>query len=265
MKNLLLSLIFILCGCGETVNNFGSLTAQEQANLRERGRLQCIEDNKQDFNSFKSDSADNFTDLEREDYFLHEVKNGSTVLRSVKIQVWKVSSGTLYFVLTTTTAEDSTPSYQFVKITSAINIEMIDFIANERCKSGTNGVTATSSSSSISYSKETTVPIEGERKTVTTKTNTVSYQYLALFGNYIYSQTVRTLTTDDETTDVANVTTAGTLAVQSPITLAFSAYTGYTGATFCVPFVAGAPNTYTFPFTLTCNAGATPEFNPTEL
>lgn len=265
MRYFFLISIILLTGCGETENTFDSLSAAEQANLRERGVKQCLEDNREDFNSFKSQSAEEFTDLERGDYYLHEVKSGSTVIRTVKIQVWKNTSGNLYFVLSTTTLEDSTPSYQFVKLTPAINAEMVDRAASARCSTGTDNVTASSNSSSITYSKETTVLIEGERKTITTKRNTASYQYLALFANYIYTQTVKTLTTDDETTDVADVTTTGTISVQTPITLAYSVYTGYTGASFCVPFVAGSPNVYTFPFTLTCGTGGDAKFPPAEL
>lgn len=266
MKSLLLLLI-LLVSCGESVNNFSKLTDEEKEYLRELGRQQCLQDNKQDFNSFKSQSADNFTDLERGDYYLHEVKNGSTVLRTVKIQVWKVSAGNIYFILTTTTAEDSTPAYQFVKVSSAINTEMIDFVANERCKSGTSNVTASSNSSNITYTRETSVPIAGDRKTVTKKTNTVSYQYLALFGNYTYSQSVQTLTTDDQTTDVATVSTTGTLTVQTPIDLAFATYTGYAGATFCLPYdsVALPANKYSFPFVLDCGSVSAPKFPVAEL
>jgi hypothetical protein len=256
---------FILVGCGESVNNFSKLSEQEKEYLRELGRQQCLKDNKQDFNSFKSQSAENFTDLERGDYYLHEVKSGSTVLRSIKIQVWKVSSGTLYFIFTTTTAEDSTPVYQFIKVTSSINTEMIDYVANLRCTSGSTGVTASSNSSNITYTKETSVPIEGDKKTVTSKTNTASYQYLALFGNYTYSQSVKTLTSDDKPTDTATVSTSGALTAKTPIDLAFGTYTGYSGATFCIPYVPGTPNTYAFPFVLSCSSGATAQFNPTEL
>ncbi len=261
--------LFILLGCGETINEFDSLSPGEQANLRKRGQQQCLSDNREDFNSFKSQSADEFSDLVRGDYYLHQVKVGSTVLRTVKVQVWKKTVGNLYFILTTTTAESSTPSYQFLKITSAVNAEMIERAATARCTSGlktdTEKITASSNSSNITYTRETTVPIEGERKTVTTKTTTASYQYLAFFANYNYSQTVKTLTLDDETTDVADISTTGTITVQTPIDLAYATYTGYSGASFCVPFVAGTPNDYTFPYTLTCGTGVDAKFDPTEL
>lgn len=264
-STLSLLILAVLISCGESENRYGSLSENERRNLQEQGLAKCLENNRQDFNTFKSESAENFTDLERGDYYLHEVKNGSTVLRSVKIQVWKVAPPNLYFIYTTTTAEDSTPVYQFVKISSGINVEMVDHVATQRCKSGINDVTASSNSSSITYTKVTTVPIEGEKKTVTTKTNTVSYQFLALFGNYTYTQKVETLTLEDETTDTATVSTSGTLTAQTPIDLAFATYTGYAGATFCVPFVAGTPNVYAFPFVLNCSSGATPSFDPTEL
>lgn len=265
MRYLLLTGLLVISSCGETVNNFDKLSPNEQANLRQRGQQQCLADNREDFNSYKSQSAEEFSDLERGDFYHHEVKSGSTVLRTVKIQTWKNSSGNLYFLLTTTTAEDSTPRYQFVKLTPTINSEMVDRAATARCSTGSDGVTASSNSSTITYTKETTVPIEDERKTVTTKTNTASYQYLALFANYIYTQTVRTLTLDDETTDVGDVTTSGTLTVKDAITFSSSNYLSYSGAEFCVPFVAGAPNTYTFPFTLDCGTGAGAKFDPNEL
>ena len=269
MKTLILLSLLSLLSCGETVNNFDKLSENEKENLRQRGQQQCLGDNREDFNSFKSQSVEEFSDLTRGDYYLHEVKNGSTVLRSVKIQTWNNSAGNLYLLLTTTTAEDSTPVYQFVKLTPTINSEMVDRAATARCSSGTKtdteSITASSNSSTITYTREVTVPIEDERKTVTTKTNTASYQYLALFANYVYTQTVKTLTLDDETTDVGDVTTSGTVTVKDPITFTSSNYLTYTGATFCVPFVAATPNEYTFPFTLTCGTGVDAKFDPAEL
>lgn len=259
MKYSALLLLLLVLACGKTVNKFEELSEAERDYLRQLGQQKCLADTTSLFKSYKGESVVQFRDLERGSYYLQEVKAGSAVLRSSKIQVWKVTGTAIYFIYTSTTAEDSTPSYQFVKLTPENNADMIDFLQLQRC-TFKKDVRASANSSSMNYTVESSVNIENDRKTVTTKSHTFAFRQLALLGGYVYTQKVQTLTRKDEATDVADVNTSGTLTVQNTIDLAYPVYTGYTGAQFCI-----VNPTYTIPFTLTCSPGGLPEFNPTEL
>lgn len=259
MKYSLILLTFLVLACGKTVNKFEGLSEAERDYLRQLGLQKCVSETNKLFRSYKSESSDQFGALERGSYYLHEVKNGSAVLRSTKIQVWKVTSLGIYFIYSSTNAEDSTPSYQFVKLTPEHNATMIDYLQTMRCTS-TAGTTSSVNSSRMTYSTEKETNIEDDRKTVTTRTHTYPFNQLALLGGYQYTQKVQTLTRKGEATDVADVNSAGSLTIQNSIELAYPVYTGYAGAQFCI-----VNSALTIPFTLTCSPSGLPEFNPSEL
>lgn len=269
MKTLLLAGLFLVAACGKTENAFNKLSPEEKNWLIEQGRVQCLSDVAKDFKTFKAKSAEQFFELTRGDTFTHQVKVKSvdTELRSTRIQVWKVRPTAIYLLLTHTSAEDSTPDYQFVKVTPQTNNEMIDSLMQKRC-SKVEGTTATQTNSNMTYNVVSSTNVAGDRKTVSTKVNTSTFDHLALFGNFHYTLKVETFTRDGKAVpEVPTKITDGTIKPVDDIAFDYATYSGYADAKadLCViDFTPGSPNTYAYPFILDC-APTSGEFDPSEL
>lgn len=258
-------LLLLLVSCGETSNEFDTLPQAEKDALLEREKLRCLSDNQADLNDFKVESQQAFG-LLRGEYFQVDVKRNGTLDpdRTVQIQFWKVTSDTIYLLITN---KYPSTSFQFIKITKALNLDMIDFLYRKSCTLGNKNIVASSNSSQISY-KETysPVPKNTTQNEVTTLTTIANYDYLSFFANYNYTKVVQTLTKEGGTTSEKDRKDEAEITMPDDIEFANSTYSGYTGAQFCiVKFTAGTPNEYKIPFELDCGDSTSPKFPLAEL
>lgn len=135
MKSLLfiLSLLF-MAACNESEQVWDELTPYEQSLVRQRGRSQCLTENRDNYNKFKSESLKIFTSsaYARNKSFISTFKENGTVKKTTTLQVWKVDSaaGIIYFYVTEDLLGSS--SY-FLKLSVTQNDDLIEDLLVDHC------------------------------------------------------------------------------------------------------------------------------------
>lgn len=262
MKSITLVLSFIfLVSCN--TKEEGTLTDQERANLQQRFNAKCLTDSASSFNSIKELSDRQFTPSEsvyfkRGQRWSWEKKNGTTVIESETVTVWKVGTDVVYFIITKKDANGAT-SYDFLKIDSTMNFEMIETILAQKCKNDKK-FTVSNSTGSATLVKETDSLVSTDRYDRLTITGNFNFSYLAYFGAFDETRVTKQVnaegTTHSDSTTTTLITTLQRLGDLAETDMQ-PAYTSYTPSLtrFCtITYTAGSPNVYGYPYARTCDS-----------
>lgn len=254
---LLLLLILAAVSCKEEeIPSFDDLTAGEQAALRARASQRCFSDSLKAFTGFKTDSNQKLTDYDRGDSWQINYKSGTTT-SSTKVYVWDRTATAIYFLYVYKTDLDD--SYDFIKMTTTVNGQMIDDLRTKKCDQTEKIRTISSPSSTITikFSKVKTTVDDIDYETDTTYTGN---EDLPIFFTNYAKKVVKRKYKDSgslDSTETAEYTMAGLVDRKSDLKDAYTEYPS--GSTrFCiVNYNVGTPNTFNFPYApLNCKSAA---------
>jgi hypothetical protein len=255
--SLTLGFLAILASCVTQEQRYDSLSPDEQEYIRQRASILCQQNSAQRYEEYKRISDEQFSAGDSNSFYRNknwevQFKSGTNVTETWNINVWKVATNTVFFILT----EDfrGAIKYKFIKVDSTTNQEMISDLLLKKC---TKALTITDSSTSAVVSRESVVDVDGNTRHRFRTTNTFPFSQLAYFGllNETRTKEVLDRTNRDRVTSTEQFST--TISRKTDVAPAYSTYTSYPPAStqFCtLKVTAGTPNSYTFPYEQVCSA-----------
>lgn len=256
MKSLVLiaSFILVLVSCKEeNVGVYDQLTQGERDAIRDARYNKCLSESVRNYEDFTEISNERILDMARHQSWKYEYKKDNSVVETSYINVWNISGGTVYFLMTLT--EGGVTTNKFLKFSTTMNSEMIADLKEKKCR---KTVTITDSSGSATAKVE---EARGSDDSDTYFIPTVSYHFDYNLPAYFGVRNLkREKKTYNENTNAVTKTETFEYVMTSrsnPPTLS-SPYTSYINRQYCtIKFTAGAPNTYSFPYDLDCKTDAT--------
>lgn len=266
MKSIVLIASLVLLGVSckeETIQSFNNLTPGEQEAIRQANYNKCIGESQRNYEDFNATSNQQLVDMDRNQSWKYEYKRDDTVIiANDTISVWKVDGNTVYFRFKFT--EGAATKNKFVKLTTAVNSEMILDLKEQKCRKRKAIVVSDSASSASAKTEQQTGNDDADTNYTINSTYSFDFNHPALFSSYRVTQVKKTYNNStDALTKTENhvftLTSISNPAAQN------NDYTTYADREYCavVPTTTG-PNTYDVPFKIDCKTDST-HFNPAEL
>lgn len=200
-------ILLLLASCRKEIANYDKLTAAERAALARRYSAKCTSDSAVEIKNFKRDSNSVFSssNFSRNKSFKHEYKDGSTIMYTIDLQVWKQTSSEIYFVWTETGESEVS---KFLRITKAENETMIDNLLSDLCSQKYKG--SINNSVNLTYEYERQV---AAKRIVYTDSVASRYDHPAGFANFTVKRSKKTIEEDvnDVNKSYTSTLVAGTL------------------------------------------------------
>ena len=256
MRFFLTTAVFLfLISCREEENIWDKLSAAERAAIQARASAECLADSRTNFNNYTSKSNDQFETNASNKFYEYKnwdviYKKADTETHRTNINVWKVNSTDVYFIMTLRNSEGVT-SYKFLKVPSWLNEDMIEDLKTKKCQFDKNLVLTDSSNKATV--KHTTTAVNSDTRYIdkTTTTYTHTYTSLAFFSAFNYSRSVQKINRSTSTNSGAADRYTATISSKANETHAYNSYTGYPAAStqYCfVKYTLGLPITFAYPY-----------------
>lgn len=260
--SLVLMLLFLAVGCEEEVDSFDTLSEAEKQVLRDRASNQCNAEFLKDFTDYEALSNTTLVDLYRGYSWLLDTTVGATKT-TASFYVWNKTATTTYFLHKYGSV--TVPKYQFIKMTSTINSQMVQFLKIQRCVTSVpyRTMSGPNSTLSIVYTKvpsyDGVIPYEAD-STYTSKN--VEPAFFSLLSKKIVTRKYKTDNTlESTTTEDSKFNTIADRATELN-----ASYTNYNPGTteFCiVNHNVVNPVTFNLPFSLSCKTDPLVNVNTT--
>jgi hypothetical protein len=245
----------VLCSiisCNSVDNvGFDGLSAADQAYYRFKEEQACLADTKKDFDDYEDDSNDAMADFERKQLWTYKTTfSDNTVTTTMK--VWKVSSGTVYFLQSIPSGTDK--NYKFIKISPSMNSAFIQNIRTELCKKPANLEFTINNPPKVE--KTELLPLSSDRRRKVVSTFNHKSKLPGYFGYLDQSLTVQIVDKEGDEIDGQNPKPYKTVASSdTDADYEYATYSQYPDAEYCVVDI---PSPYTIPYTAeTCTTDAT--------
>ena len=252
-------LLFLGVACvEEEIPSYDDLTQDERDEIDQRSAQKCLDESESDFLEFKTDSNSNLADFNRGDYWKLEYTNGTTSYSNY-IYVWKVTASAIYFLYQQTI--ESTTYHKFIKMTSALNGEMIDDLRIQKCNVS-DPLSVSQSTSSVSVSYKDVETTEGSTDYKTTTSYSSKSTYPAFFLSLIKEISKKKLNSDGAVTSTETFSYKMTYVGDDEDVLE-SSYASYSNMSYCVHnYNPTVVKSFDFPFELNCETDGTTDANP---
>ena len=242
----------------EEIPSYDDLTQDERDEIDQRSAQKCLDESESDFIQLKTDSNSNLSDFTRGDYWKLEYTNGTTSYSNY-IYVWKVTASAIYFLYQQTI--ESTTYHKFIKMTSALNGEMIDDLRVQKCNVS-DPLSVSHSSSSISISYKDVETSEGSTDYKTTTSYSTKSNFPAFFLSLIKEISKKKLNSDGAVTSTETFSYKMTYVGDDEDVLE-SSYASYSNMSYCVHnYNPTVVKSFDFPFELNCENDGTTDANP---
>lgn len=255
MKSLVWIVPFILLGASckqENVGMYDRLTNDERTAIQNARYEKCLSDSAKNYEDFTEISNERMLDMVRDQSWKYEYKKDNSVIETSYINVWKISGGTVYFLMTLT--EGGVTTNKFLKLSTTMNSEMIADLKEKKCRK-TVTITDTSSSATAKV-EEDRGSDDSDTYFIPTVTYSFDFNLPAYFG---VRNLKREKKTYNEDTDAVTKTETFeyVMTARSNPPAQTSPYTTYNNRQYCtIKFTVGTPNTYTFPYDPDCKTDA---------
>lgn len=243
----------IFTGCQENLQRGDSLSDAERQFLRERAAAKCIAASEENYNEIEGDSNSTILNYAPGTTWKLEHRQGTTLLSTSYLYVWKVSAPNVYILQKDATTDPVT--FRFIKLTTTINTEMFENIQKKICDKTFEG-----SVNSATVTPVIKIARAREDADTLSETDTTYYfasNFPAYFGALERNRVKRTYDNDGKvketiTNDYKIVEPATTTTLESTYNS-----TNYPNREYCVveysgPVAPATLNVYAFPFDLNC-------------
>lgn len=250
--------IGLLTSCQESLQRGDSLSDAERQFLRERAAAKCIAASDSDYNELNGNSISSMLNYARGTTWKLEHRQGSTLLSTSFLYVWKVAAPNVYILQKDATTDPVT--FRFIKLNTTANTDMFDNIQKKICDKTFEG--SVNSSSVTPVIKVARAREDAETLTETDTTYYFASNFPAYFGSVERTRVKRTFDNDGKAKET--ITNEYKIVEPATTTTLESTYNSvnYPNREYCVveftPAVLPATlNVYAFPFDLNCTTSDT--------